>query len=116
MMKKVNQRFEGETYSCRYCGKENTRDDVEEWKCIHCNNRVLIKTKDNKYLVRKQPTEIENHESILLRGTGLYHEILSVVDIDYVNNKCSLNLRGHGNQKFNDEWINVMWNDNEIVD
>jgi|GEM_PF-6382382 len=106
--KKINQMFSGEKYSCICCSKDITRDEVKDWKCIHCNSKVIIKNGYNQYLVRKLPTEINIDDSIFVRGTGLFHKIY-MLDIDYANNKCSVNLKEHRNLKYDDEWINVEW-------
>lgn len=109
------QLFENEQYSCKVCNADLTEKEINnDWKCVHCNNRVSIKV-GRKILVRKLPHEIEEGEVILLRATEKYHEVLNVLDSNSFEQTCSVNLEEEGNRKFTEQWINVMWNNNHLV-
>lgn len=112
------QQFENEKYSCRYCDRSLNRDEIKNWKCPDCGNRTIIAIPNefnhSNYLVRMLPSDLKKSDTIYLFETG-FHIVLDVND-NFIEERIYAILKGFGSVEFKNTWINVMWNDNEIVD
>ncbi|EDP68566.1 hypothetical protein CAT7_04849 [Carnobacterium sp. AT7] len=113
----THKEFEKETYSCRNCNCSLDRDEIENWKCPRCGNRVIIKISnkhnDNYILVRVLPSELRKSDSVFLDDSNFY-TVLGVND-QFSGERIYANLEEYGSFHFKDTWINVMWRNNEGV-
>lgn len=108
--------FEKEIYSCRNCDCSLDRDEIEKWKCPRCGNRVIIKIpnkRNNHILVRVLPSELKKSDFVFLEDSNFY-PVLGVSD-QFPGERIYAGLKGYGSVEFKDTWINVRWNDNEVV-
>ncbi|WP_088044512.1 hypothetical protein [Bacillus sp. EAC] len=98
--------FEGEEYYCSDCKKDLSENEIENWRCKNCGERVQINAGLDQIIMRKLPEEVTDNDYFVM-WTGEFHQIYKV---ENKNGTYYYNLKGYGRHKQNkDEWVNCMY-------
>ncbi len=108
---KTTHKFEGESYYCNECGKDLSRNDIQDWRCTQCKERVRIEAGLMQPIMRKSPEDVTKRDVFVMKGTGEFHEIYKVEE---KKGKYFYNLKDYGRYKQSpNDWVNCMYSSYE---
>lgn len=109
----TTKRLKDETYWCRECDKDISKEEVntENWECDTCNSKLLIDIgiKNKQMLVRILPSEMTSNDDVYDSYSGSFH---SLKGINYDDDKevYKLGVAGYRMVEVEeDDFVNCRW-------